>query len=242
MRLAKYLAHAGVASRRGAEKIIAEGRVIVNDKLVTIPQTDVAVGDMVKVDGRVVKGEEKKEYYLLNKPAGYISTVVDTHNRPKVTDLIGDQKTRIFPVGRLDADTSGILLLTNDGLLAHRLTHPSYMIKKVYHATVKGKIGIKALNSLKSGPLVDGKKTVPVAVKIMNEKQYSDRTKLEIVLTEGRKRQVKKMCSAVGHPVINLHRYSFAGLTAGDLPIGSHRYLTDWEVDLLYRLVGLKPG
>jgi pseudouridine synthase len=242
VRLAKYLSRAGVASRRRAEEVIAEGRVSVNEVKVTLPQFKVSADDLVKVDGNTINGEEQKEYYLLNKPPGYISTVKDTHGRSKVTDLIKNREQRVYPVGRLDADSSGVLLLTNDGLLAHRLTHPSYMIKKVYHATVKGNVNKKALEYLRNGPVIEGKKTVPSAVSIIKKYRSSANTKLEIVLTEGKKRQVKKMCLAAGHPVIKLHRFSFAGLTASNLPSGSYRTLNDKEVAQLYRLVGLNKG
>ena len=241
-RLAKYLSRAGIASRRQAEEMIRQGRVTVNGELANLPQIKVTAEDAVKVDGKLVRGEEKKEYYLLHKPTGVISTVKDTHGRPKVLDLIKGSKAKLYPVGRLDADTSGVLLLTNDGLLTHRLTHPSFMVRKVYHAKVRGKVRKEALEALKEGPLVEGKKTSPLAVKMFKTKPSDDYTLLEIVLSEGRKRQVRKMCQAVGHPVVNLERFSFAGLTTQDLAPGRFRKLNAEEVERLYRLTGIKKS
>lgn len=238
MRLAKYLARAGVASRRASEALISEGRVEVNGAVANKPQVMVGEGDRVLVDGIPVAGFEEKFYLILNKPSGYISTVHDTHNRPTVIGLAGDIKARLYPVGRLDADTSGVLLLTNDGKLAYRLMHPRYEVKKVYQARVQGMVSDEIIKQMSSGLIIDGEKTAPAVVKKIKTAADKD-TLLEITLTEGKKRQVKMMCAAVGHRVKVLKRVKFAGLTADNIPPGSHRHLSEKEIDRLYRLVGL---
>lgn len=238
MRLVKFLAGAGVASRRRAEIIVREGRVQINGVTTVLPQADVDEMSMITVDGKVIKSPEKKYYILLNKPGGYISTVTDTHDRPTVTDLVNIE-ARLYPVGRLDADTSGVLLLTNDGELAYRLTHPRYQVEKVYHAWVGGLPHETVLRKMKSGLIIDGVTTAPAAVKVLSKLSAKNRALLEITLTEGKKRQVKKMCAAVGHPVIELYRASFAGLTAENLAEGSFRHLHENEIHDLYRMVGL---
>jgi len=239
MRLAKYLAQAGVASRRAAEEIIAEGRVKVNGLIELKPQVSVTDDDIITVDGKRIEPQEAKLYFLLNKPPGYLSTVSDTHKRPTVLDLLKEQQSRLFPVGRLDADTSGVLLLTNDGKLAYRLTHPRYGIKKIYRAGIKGIPGKRALDRLKNGVEVDGSRCVPDAVKVLKTDQEKMCSQLQITLTEGRKRQVKKMLAAINHPVYELERINFAGLTAVSLPAGSFRPLSEKEVERLYRLAKL---
>ncbi len=238
MRLAKYLARAGVASRRRAETIINEGRVRINGSIADKPQIKVGENDKVTVDGRLVDGFEEKVYILLNKPAGYISTVYDTQNRPTVTGLVSDVEARLYPVGRLDADTSGVILLTNDGELAHRLMHPRYKVKKVYLARVSGLIKNELLPKMSSGLVIEGEKTAPAEVKKVKTVSNKD-TLLKITLAEGKKRQVKMICAAVGHRVKELKRLSFAGLTAANLPQGSYRRLNRQEIDHLYRMVGL---
>ena len=239
MRLAKYLAQAGVASRRAAEEIIEEGRVKVNGLVELKPQVSVIDDDIITVDGKRVAPQEAKLYFLLNKPTGYLSTVRDTHNRLTVLDLLKDQQSRLFPVDRLDSDTSGVLLLTNDGKLAYRLTHPRYGIKKIYRAGIKGIPGKKALDRLKNGVEVDGIRSVPDDVKVIKTDQEKMTSQLQITLTEGRKRQVKKMLAAINHPVYELERINFAGLTAVSLPTGSFRPLSEKEVERLYRLAKL---
>ncbi len=239
MRLAKYLAQAGVASRRAAERIVSAGRVKVNGLIELKPQVSVTIEDIVTLDGERVKLSGFNEYLLLNKPQGYLSTVQDTHDRPTVLDLVKGARSRLFPVGRLDADTSGVLLLTNDGKLAYRLTHPRYGIKKIYLAGVKGIPGVKALDKLIEGVEVDGVLCVPDAVSIVRVEQQEMRARLQITLTEGRKRQVKRMLAAVNHPVFELERISFAGLTAASLARGAYRLLTEKEVEQLYRMVKL---
>ncbi len=240
MRLAKYLARAGVASRRRAEALIFEGRVAVNDIKADKPQLQVTEADKITVDNKTIKGFEKKVYLLLNKPPGYISTVIDTHGRSTVTELINDQKIRLYPVGRLDADTSGVLLLTNDGKLAHRLMHPRYAVRKIYHAWVYGIPKPEALKSLRNGPVIDGVKRTPARVMLLKKDLHKNIALLEITLIEGKKRQVKKICQAIGHPVKELNRVSFAGLDAGNLKKGAYRHLSPDEVKALYRLVNLE--
>lgn len=239
MRLAKFLATAGIASRRRAEDIIRQGRVKVNDEIVDRPQAGVGEKDLVTVDGEPVKDIEKKLYILLHKPDGFISTVSDTHNRPTVMDLVQSVGVRIYPVGRLDFDTSGALLLTNDGNLAYRLTHPRYGIEKIYLARVKGLPKEEVLQEMRNGLVIDGIKSAPARVKLIDILGSGKASLLEIVLTEGRKRQIKKMCSAVGHPVEKLHRRKFAGLSVENLEAGSFRYLSNAEIKKLYNLVGL---
>jgi len=240
MRLAKYLARAGVSSRRRAEELIFEGRVSVNDVQVDQPQLQVTEEDKVTVDNKVVSGIEDKVYILLNKPPGYISTAKDTHNRPTVIELVNMQAARLYPVGRLDADTSGVLLLTNDGELANRLMHPRYAVEKVYHTWVYGLPRPETLEKLKKGPLIEGEKRTPARIKILEKDPQNNIALLEITLTEGKKRQVKKLCQAIGHPVKKLIRYSFAGLNAGNLKEGSHRHLQSEEIEYLYALVKLE--
>ena len=239
MRLAKYLAQAGVASRRAAEEMIKEGRVKVNGLIELKPQTSVSDEDIITVNDERIKLQEVKLYLLLNKPPGYISTVRDTHNRPTVLNLLKDKQDRLYPVGRLDVDTSGVLLLTNDGKLAHRLTHPRSGIKKIYRAGIKGVPGKKALDQLINGVEIDGDLCIPAAVKLLKTDQVKMRSQLQITLTEGKKRQVKKMLAAINHPVYDLERINFAGLTADSLPKGTCRPLSEKEVKRLYRLVNL---
>lgn len=239
MRLAKYLARAGVASRRRAEIIISEGRVTVNGRSADQPQMMVDDSDSITVDGELLCGCEKKAYLLLNKPAGYISTAQDTHKRPTVTSLVADFGVRVYSVGRLDADTNGVLLLTNDGELAYRLMHPRYQVKKVYQAWVRGVPDTACIRKMSKGLVIEGETTAPADVRLLAKKTDKSVSLLEITLTEGRKRQVKKMCQSIGHPVIKLSRVSFAGLRADNVEEGSYRKLTDREINTLYRMVML---
>lgn len=239
MRLAKYLAQAGVASRRKAEQIIREGRVTVNGERVLLPQTGVHGSEVILADNLQVRGAERLYYLLMDKPRGAVTTAVDTHGRPTVLDLVNDIPARIFPVGRLDADTSGVLLLTNDGELAYRLTHPRFQVEKEYRAWVKGFPSKAALDQLASGVELEGVKTAPAQVEAVRKGE--GRTQLKITLTEGRKRQVKLMCAAVGHPVINLRRTRFSFLTARGLKTGEIRHLNKIEVKNLYQIT-TAPG
>lgn len=239
MRLAKYLARAGLTSRRQAEVLISEGRVEVNGLVVKKPQTLVTDQDRVVVNGTLVENFEAKRYLLLHKPPGYISTVKDTHNRPTVLDLISGIDTRLYPVGRLDADTSGALLMTNDGEMAFRLTHPSYEVKKKYLALVSGIPNQESLEQLRQGVGIEDSYTAPAGIKLIERMAQSNQALLELTLVEGKKRQVKKMCRAINHPVVKLHREEFAGLKIDRLPEGEHRFLSDQELKWLYRLIKL---
>jgi 23S rRNA pseudouridine2605 synthase len=225
MRLAKYLAHAGVASRRAAEGLIAEGRVGVGGEAVTDPARDVDESSGVTVDGRAV-APEQREVHLVNKPAGVVSTAKDTHGRPTVVGLVGSER-RLYPVGRLDADTTGLILLTNDGELAERLMHPRYEVPRTYRARVEGEPGHEALRALAEGVELDEGCTAPAEVSRLED------GRVELTLREGRNRQVRRMCEAVGHPVTELERVEFAGLTLSGLAPGESRLLQADEIDRL---------
>jgi 23S rRNA pseudouridine2605 synthase len=237
LRLAKYLALCGVASRRKAEQIITSGRVEVGGIMITVPQHRVKEGDRVTVDGWAVKPAGKKEYLLLDKPAGYLSTVSDPYGRPTVLELIGRRPARLYPVGRLDLDTTGLLLLTDDGELAYRLTHPRFGVEKRYRVRVKGVPSPAVLTRMSRGMLLDDGPTAPAKVRLLRRSRES--AVLEILLREGRKRQVKRMCDAAGYPVLQLRRTGFAFLSAAGLESGTYRRLGEAEVRRLYRLVGL---
>ena len=228
MRLAKYLAHAGVASRRASEQIVFGGRVTVAGEIVRDPARDVDGSEGIEVDGkpaRAWKGD--RAVYAVNKPAGVVSTAADTHGRPTVVDMIPSGR-RLYPVGRLDAGTTGLILLTDDGPLAHQLTHPSFEVPRVYRAKVRrAPVRGQALQRLRDGVELDDGVTAPAKVKRLAPDL------LEITIREGRKRQVRRMCEAVGHPVVALRRVAFGPLTLDDLAPGAHRRLTRSEVDAL---------
>lgn len=229
MRLAKHLAHAGVASRRAAEQLVFAGRVTVGGEVVRDPARDVGEGDAVAVDGRSVALERRHVVYALNKPAGYVSTAKDPQGRPTVVSLI-ESRERLYPVGRLDADTTGLLLLTNDGELAHRLTHPSFEVPRVYRAQVRNPpVREPALRRLREGVVLDDGKTAPAEARRLTP------NRIELILHEGRKRQVRRMLETVGHRVISLERVAFGPLRLGDLPLGRHRLLKAAEVEQLRR-------
>jgi pseudouridine synthase len=238
-RLARFLAHAGVASRRHAEALIAAGRVQVNGQTVTLQGAHIdPARDVVTVDGQVVRPLEQRVYLLLNKPPGYVSTVSDPQGRPTVLDLLPEElrRLRVYPVGRLDIDTAGLLLLTNDGELALHITHPRYARQKRYHALVQGTPAPATLARLRRGVVIsedDGgqHQTAPARVQVL--RQEGERTWLEISIHEGRKRQVRRMLAAVGHPVSALVRVAIGPLTLGDLPVGQWRYLTAAEIGQL---------
>jgi 23S rRNA pseudouridine2605 synthase len=226
VRLARYLAHSGVASRRAAEELIAGGRVTIAGEAVTDPARDVDESSGVELDGRPV-APEPREVWLLNKPAGVVSTASDTHGRRIVTDLVASER-RLYPVGRLDADTTGLILLTNDGDLANRLTHPRYGVERVYRARVEGgPVPEASLRRLREGVELEDGPTSPARVRQVEPGL------LELVIGEGRKRQVKRMCEAVGHPVAELERVAFGPLRLGTLVRGEHRLLTPAEVERL---------
>ncbi|HEX3318141.1 MAG TPA: pseudouridine synthase [Solirubrobacteraceae bacterium] len=227
MRLAKYLAHAGVASRRAAEDLIRAGRVTVEGERVADLGRQVDATIEVRVDGAVVGGPEERTVWMVNKPAGVVSTARDTHGRRTVVDLV-PSGARLYPVGRLDADTTGLILLTNDGELANRLLHPRYEVPRTYVARVGGgRVSPDALRALRAGvPLEDGV-TAPAEVRVMGD------SRLELVLHEGRKRQVRRMCEAVGHPVLALSRVGFGPVRLGGLAAGQARRLGAEEVEAL---------
>jgi 23S rRNA pseudouridine2605 synthase len=235
MRLAKFLANSGVASRRAAEQIILAGRVTVAGAVVTDPARDVEAASGVAVDGAPV-GERVEELvvYAVNKPAGVVSTASDPQGRPTVVSLVKVSQ-RLYPVGRLDADTTGLILLTNDGDLAHRLTHPSFEVDKTYRAVVQGgPVREQALRALRSGVELEDGLTAPARVTRVKPDT------LEITIHEGRKRQVKRMCQHVGHRVVKLERVRFGPLMLGDLKPGANRRLSANEVSLL-RAAGTGP-
>jgi 23S rRNA pseudouridine2605 synthase len=224
MRLNAYLARSGVASRRRSDELIKDGRVRVNGQPGRL-DTFVAASDVVEVDGRTV-APEPLTYVLLHKPTGVVTTARDPQGRPTVVDLVS-LPLRVVPVGRLDADTTGALLLTNDGRLAHRLAHPRYGVDKVYVAEVEGAPTDENLRRLAEGIELEEGVTAPARVRRLAP------SRIELVLHEGRKRQVRRMCEAVGHPVRSLHRSTYAGLELGDLAPGAWRELTDDEVHTL---------
>ena len=232
MRLAKFLAHCGVASRRAAEALIAEGRVTVAGEVVLDPARDVDGGEPVTVDGGVVAPPTERVVYAVNKPAGVVSTARDTHGRATVVELVPSDR-RLYPVGRLDADTTGLILLTDDGELANRLTHPRYGVPRTYRAKVAdGPVPAPALHALRRGVELDDGRTRPAQVRQPRPGV------LELTLREGRKRQVRRMCEAVGHPVISLQRIAFGPLALGGLKPGAHRRLAETEVEALRKAWG----
>ncbi|MHB8656888.1 MAG: pseudouridine synthase [Solirubrobacteraceae bacterium] len=231
MRLAKFLAHAGVASRRAADGLIGEGRVTVNGAPATDPARDVVAGtDEVTVDGVAVALESTRVVYVLNKPAGVVSTAQDTHGRPTVVSLV-PSAVRLYPVGRLDIDTTGLLLLTNDGELAHHLTHPRFEVQKTYRAVLaRPPISQRAVRSLRDGVQLEDGLTAAARVRRLAPDT------LEITIHEGRNRQIKRMCEAVGHRVRSLQRVAFGPLRLGELAPGRFRRLQPAELDALTRL------
>jgi len=227
MRLAKFLATAGVASRRASEEIVRAGRVTIGGATITDPAHDVGPGDSVAVDGRPVLAGQERVVYALNKPAGVVSTARDPQGRPTVVSMV-PQTERLYPVGRLDIDTTGLILLTNEGELAHRLTHPSFEVAKTYRAVVGGApVREHALHALRGGVELDDGRTAPARAHRISADT------IEITIHEGRKRQVKRMCDAVGHPIKRLERVAFGPLALGDLPRGRWRKLSDAEVEAL---------
>jgi 23S rRNA pseudouridine2605 synthase len=234
MRLAKYLAHAGVASRRSAEALVAAGRVTVAGVVVTDPARDVDEDSRVALDGRALTGAEPRVLYALNKPVGVISTARDTHGRPTVVELVPARGLRLYPVGRLDVDSSGLILLTNDGELANRLTHPRYEVSKTYRAKLGGgPISGEALRALRAGVALEDGPTAPARVRRLGAPGSN---LLELSIHEGRNRQVRRMCEAVGHPVLELERTRFGPLGLDGLAPGAHRLLGRREVERLRAL------
>jgi 23S rRNA pseudouridine2605 synthase len=232
MRLAKFLAGAGVASRRGAERMIRAGRVSVGGERVLDPARDVGPADLVMVDGSRVSAEPELVVYAVNKPAGVVSTARDPQRRPTVVSLV-DSDLRLYPVGRLDIDVTGLILLTNDGELAHRLTHPSFEVPKTYRARVwRAPVADSALAALRDGVVLDDGKTVPARARRVSADT------VELTIHEGRKRQVKRMFEHVGHRVRALQRVGFGPLVLGELRPGAYRRLSAEEVEQLMSASG----
>ena len=233
MRIQKFMAEAGVGSRRFCEKLIEAGRVTVNGEPAKIGMSVDPAKDKLALDGKPIQKRQKMLYWMMNKPEGLVTTVSDPGGRPTVMSLVPKQLARMFPVGRLDRDTHGLLLFTNDGELAHRLLHPSRGVWKRYVATIGGGVPKQAtINELKRGiELTDGK-TAPCRAWYHDGKMY-------VELKEGKKRQVRRMLGAVGHPVIDLERVAFGPLHLGDLPLGQMRSLRTEEIAALRKVVGL---
>lgn len=231
VRLNKYIADCGIASRRKADELILHNKIMVNQMLISEPGFKIdPEKDIVWVDGKEIKPESKKVYILLNKPVGYVTTAKDQFGRKTVLGLV-ETEYRIYPVGRLDYDTSGLLILTNDGELANRIMHPKFKIDKTYLAEVLGLVTESELNNLRNGIIIDDFKTSPAIVKKISENKNS--TSLRITIHEGRNRQVRKMCEAVGHKVITLQRISLGNISLGNLKVGQWRNLTEKEVEYL---------
>lgn len=229
MRLQKYMALCGVASRRAAENLITAGCVMVNNHTVTELGTKVNPDkDRVTVNGKAIFPPQKNVYIMLNKPRGYVTTAKDNFDRKTVLDLIPSHLGRLFPVGRLDYDSEGLLLLTNDGDFTYRLTHPRYEVTKSYLVLVSGVPSEQALSALRNGVVIDGRKTMPAKAEL--KRSESEKSVLLITISEGRNRQVRKMCAAVGHEVLRLRRVAEGPLSLGDLKSGEWRHLTEKEV------------
>lgn len=234
MRLNKYIAHAGLASRRKADELTMNGNVKINGVTMREPGYDVKPGDVVEVNGTMIRSQEKSEYVLLNKPVGYITSVHDEKGRPVVTELVADVDARLFPVGRLDYNTSGMLILTNDGDLAYRLTHPKHQVTKTYRARVAGVLSKEKLARLRKGVDIGGFVTSPAQVKILKQGERS--AVVEIQIHEGKNRQVRKMFAAVGNKVQELQRTAIGDLYLGRLKEGHYRKLTKEEIEYLKHL------
>jgi pseudouridine synthase len=238
VRLQKVLAAAGVASRRVAEQLIVDGRVTVDGRVVTQLGTRIdPARAVVQVDGERVSVRPDRAYYIVHKPAGVITTAADPAGRPIVTDLVRARGRRLYPVGRLDADTTGVLLLTDDGELAHRLMHPRFGIERIYVAKVGGEMGAAALARLTAGVHLEDGLARAVRARIRNVSRRA--SQVELVMTEGRKREVRRLLEAVGHPVIELARVGFGPIRLGRLAPGESRPLTAAEIGSLLKIVGL---
>ena len=234
-RLQKVIANLGYCSRRKAEELISNGKVSVNGTVVTELGTKVKKGDTIEVEGNILDNNKNYEYYILNKPRGVVTTTNDEHGRKTVVDLI-DTSTRIYPVGRLDYDTTGLLLLTNDGELANKLMHPSSNIEKTYVAKIEGLISPISVKKLKSGVVIDGYKTRPAKVKVKKYNKSTNKSIVEITISEGKNHQVKKMFEAVGHHVEKLKMEKYAIYNIKSLKVGEYRKLTFKEISILYSL------
>lgn len=238
MRLNKFLANCGVASRRKCDELIFNGKVKVNGEVVTHPGFNVdPENDKVEVEGEVVKLPEKI-YIALNKPKGVLCSLKDDFGRTLITELIDGIEQRIYPVGRLDYNSEGLIILTNDGELANRLIHPRYKVSKKYHVLIKGKISQEELKKIEEGIELDGKKTLPAQCKILSQSEKT--TLIEITIKEGRKRQIRRMFQALGYEVKRLRRVQFGPIKLGMLKPGEWRYLNENEIKRLKKLTGLE--
>ena len=231
-RLQKYIARCGAASRRAAEELILAGRVKVNKTTVTELGTKVDCdNDKVFLDGKILEPEKKLYYIMLNKPKGYVATASDERGRDTVTDLVSDIDARLYPVGRLDYLSEGLLFLTNDGDFTYKMTHPTQHISKKYQVVVSGIPEFEDIKKLRCGVDIGGYITAPARVDIVHTEERT--AQLNITISEGKNRQVRKMCEAVGYPVLRLRRVNIGGVSLGNLPLGKWRHLTDAELNKL---------
>ncbi|MBD3347699.1 MAG: pseudouridine synthase [Candidatus Eisenbacteria bacterium] len=237
MRINRYLARAGVASRRASERLVLERRVSVNGRTVEDLSTRVGEGDLVEVDGEAVSLPESHTYILLNKPPNYVVTLSDPQGRPTVADLIDGLEGGVVPVGRLDAPTEGLLILTNDGQVAHRIAHPSFEIDKVYEVLARGILDENDVSRLEDGVELDGRMTAPARVEVLSRERHA--TKALVTIHEGRKRQIRRMFETVGHPVRRLRRLRIGPIELGDLRLGQWRPMAEGEVRALRDALGL---
>ncbi|MEG2789559.1 MAG: pseudouridine synthase [Romboutsia sp.] len=234
MRINKYIASCGIASRRKAEELIVENRVKVNGKIINELSFQIDENeDKVEIDGKIIGLEEKLVYIMLNKPEGYVTTVKDQFDRKSVIDLVKGIDARVYPIGRLDYETSGLLLLTNDGDLTYKLTHPKHEVDKTYVATLKGIPTSTEIMNFEKGLYIEDYKTSPAKIKIVKKNEEKNYCVCEIKIHEGRNRQVRKMCRAINHPVMNLRRKAMGKIVLKDVEIGQYRYLTNEEIDYL---------
>ena len=234
MRINKYIASCGVASRRKAEEIILDGRVTVNGKLVTELAFNIdEEKDIVEIDGEQIGVEKNNVYIVLNKPEGYITTVKDQFDRPSVLDLVKDIDERVYPIGRLDYETSGLLILTNDGDLTYKLTHPKHEVDKTYMAIVKGVPNAQEIKNFEEGLYIEDYKTAPAKIKVVKINEEKNYSICQIKIHEGKNRQVRKMFKAINHPVLRLKRTAMGKIRIGECEIGKYRYLTEDEVKYL---------
>lgn len=237
MRINKYIASCGIASRRKAEELILENRVKVNGKIINELSFQINEDkDKVEVDGKLIGLEEKLVYIMLNKPEGYVTTVKDQFDRKSVIDLVKDVGARVYPIGRLDYETSGLLLLTNDGDLTYKLTHPKHEVDKTYIATVKGIPTQSEITNFEKGLYIEDYKTAPAKIKIVKTNIEKNYAVCEIKIHEGRNRQVRKMCKEINHPVMNLRRKAMGKIVLKDVEVGKYRYLTNDEINYLKKL------
>lgn len=233
MRLQKFLAHAGIASRRASEDLIRQGRITVNGKTVTDMGLNVDENDVVAMDGKFISNKETdtKIYIVVNKPVGYVSTAKDQFGRPAVVDLVSGIKTRLYPVGRLDFDTSGLIILTNDGEFTYRMTHPKHEIDKVYEAVVSGIPSKEEIERFENGLKIEDYTTSKARLEVITKKAHN--AVIHVTIHEGKNRQVRKMCDAIGHRVLSLKRISIGPIALGSLPEGKWRSLTSEEIEHL---------